>query len=358
LTSTDSSVVKVPHTLDEALDPDWLTAALGRRFPGIKVVAARLGPVVSRVSTNARFEIECEGGQPPDLPRHLCVKGYFSEQVGVLRSAGEPEVLFYRDLADPIGVRTLKCVYADIDPETRHGVVITHDVAICGATFLDALSPYTVEQAEASLDLYASLHGRTWGRTLDVEGEWLAPRIAGTLRARGLKEIKGNFGGPIGAGVPQAARDAERLLAAITGLAQMAPVEPSSILHGDAHIGNVFLDRSGAAWLVDWQLVQRGPWYLDAGYHIGCVLPVADRRRHEERLLTHYLERLAAAGGEPPTLGDAHAGMCAGLVYGFFLWAITLKVHPSITTAMLARLGTAVADHDALAVTERLTGIQ
>jgi hypothetical protein len=36
-----------------------------------------------------------------------------------------------------------------------------------------------------------------------------------------------------------------------------------------------------------------------------------------------------------------------GLVYGFFLWAITLKVAPPITTAMLERLGCAVADHEA-----------
>ena len=36
-----------------------------------------------------------------------------------------------------------------------------------------------------------------------------------------------------------------------------------------------------------------------------------------------------------------------GMVYGFFLWAITLKVAPSITTAMLERLGSSVADHHA-----------
>jgi hypothetical protein len=35
------------------------------------------------------------------------------------------------------------------------------------------------------------------------------------------------------------------------------------------------------------------------------------------------------------------------MVYGFFLWGITLKVHPTVTTAMLERLGAAVADHDA-----------
>ena len=40
------------------------------------------------------------------------------------------------------------------------------------------------------------------------------------------------------------------------------------------------------------------------------------------------------------------------MLYGFFLWAITLKVAPPITTVMLERLGTAVADHDAYSSVE------
>ena len=41
--------------------------------------------------------------------------------------------------------------------------------------------------------------------------------------------------------------------------------------------------------------------------------------------------------------------MRIGLVYGFYLWSITLKVAPLITTAMLERLGSAVVDHEAYA---------
>jgi hypothetical protein len=41
--------------------------------------------------------------------------------------------------------------------------------------------------------------------------------------------------------------------------------------------------------------------------------------------------------------------MGIGMVYGFFLWAITLKVAPAVTTVMLERLGNAVNDHRAYA---------
>ena len=281
------------------------------------------------------------------------MKGYFtdwSETAALSRTAGEPEAWFYRDLATASGVRTLHDVYADVDPVTHHGVVITEDVATAGATFLDALSDYTPEQTAASLEQYAVLHGRTW-ESDGLDRHWLSPRVDATLKVRGLKEIRGNFDGPIGSRVPEQVRDPERLVQSIGRLAGVvAQARPRCLLHGDAHVGNLYLDPSGQPCLVDWQLVQAGPWYLDVGYHLACTVGVEDRRRTERDLLAHYLERLEAEGGEPPAWDDAWQSIGMGILYGFFLWAITLKVAPPVTTVMLERLGTAVADHDAYAL--------
>lgn len=338
----------VPETLQEVLSPTWLTAALGLTFPGINVTKVTLGPVVARVSTNARCRIECEGDLPPDLSPYLCVKGYFADGAGRYRHVGVPEAMFYRDLAELSGVRTLRSVYSDVDRDTGTGVVITEDVAASGATFLDALSPYTPEQATASLEQYAILHARTWNDPKLEAAEWLSPRLAATLQARGLTEIRGNFDGPIGAGVPDAVRDPERLVDAVKALPAITESSPHCLVHGDAHVGNLFLDADGRPCLVDWQLVQRGPWYIDVGYHLGCVLPVEDRRKHEQALLDHYLRRATDLGAPVPSWDEAWAALSYGLVYGFFLWGITLKVDPAITTEMLTRLSTAVADHEAL----------
>jgi hypothetical protein len=347
--------VPVPETLEEAMSPVWLSAALGQRFPEIRVTSVTPGPIVSRVSANARFRITCEPHLPPGLPDHLCIKGYFSdlsEWAVLSRTAGEPEALFYRELAAFAGVRTLRSFYADIDPTTHHGVVISDDVVQQGACFLDALSDFTPDQAAHSLEQYAVLHGRTWAWE-QLADPRLSPRVEATLRARGVPEIRGNFDGPIGAGVPSEIRDADHLVN-VVGLLQrhLTSAQPRCLLHGDAHIGNVYLDGAGRPCLVDWQLVQRGPWYLDVGYHIACAIGVEDRRRAERDLLTHYLEHLGAQGGEVPTWDEAWRLVRVGMVYGFFLWAITLKVAPQITTAMLERLGTAVADHDAYSVIE------
>jgi hypothetical protein len=78
-------------------------------------------------------------------------------------------------------------------------------------------------------------------------------------------------------------------------------------------------------------------------------MSVGDRRRFEEELLASYLDRLRAEGCEPPSWDEAWRAIGMGMLYGFFLWAITLKVRPDVTTVMLERLGTAVADHKAFA---------
>ncbi len=348
--SRRTSVVtaEVPETLDRALSPEWLTAALRPRFPGIAVTAVQRGPVVDRVSTNACFTIECEGGVPEGLSPHLCVKGYFNEIGRADRRIGEPEAYFYRDLLAHTGVRTLRDVYADIGADTRHGVIITEDVLAGGGTFLDATSAYTPEQAALSLAQFATLHARTWGLTPDSEPSWLTPRLAHLYAVRGLKEISNNFDGPIGAGVPVEVRSAQGLFDGYRKLvaAEAASSAPQCVIHGDAHVGNLYLDGEGLPSLVDWQLVQRGRWYLDVGYHIASTLTVEDRRRSERELLRHYLDALAAYGVPAPSWEEAWGAIGRGILHGFYLWGITVQVTPSLTTELLHRMGTAAADHN------------
>jgi Ser/Thr protein kinase RdoA (MazF antagonist) len=119
------------------------------------------------------------------------------------------------------------------------------------------------------------------------------------------------------------------------------------VIHGDTHPGNVFLDGTGRPSLLDWQLVQRGPWYIDVGYHLASVLTVADRRRSETDLVRHYLDRLAVDGIDLQLNEQVWQGLRRGMIHGYYLWGITLKVDPRKTAVLLERLGTAVADHDA-----------
>jgi hypothetical protein len=350
VSSSHQRHIPVPRTLADLMCPEWLSLALGEQFPGVRVTGVTPGPVISRVSTNARFRVECDEGIPAGLSPDLCAKGYFTEEGWPARHVGMIEASFYRDLAVPAGIRTLRSVYAGIDPETRHGVVITEDVVAQGATFLDATSTYTVELAAQSLKELAKLHAATWGDPAVGAASWLTPRLESHIAHRGVREIRGNFESAIGAGVPDEARDAGRLADAYRALAEQArTAAPWSVIHGDAHVGNLYLDAAGRPSFVDWQLVQRGPWYLDVGYHIASALAVDDRRRAERDLVRHYLDELSAAGIEAPSAQEAWPGVRRGMLHGFYLWAITLKVDPALTSVLLHRLGTAAADHDAFA---------
>ncbi len=336
----------VPDTIEQALDPAWLTDALGLRFSGIEVTRVTPGPVVERLSTNARFRIECAGGLPDGLVPTLCVKGYFGEKGRPMAHVGEPEAHFYATLAEATGVHTLRSVYADVNPASHHGVVITEDVVAAGGEFLDALSPYTPEQTAQSLAQFARLHAGTWGVNDLIDEPWLASRIPSYFAYRGVDDIQKNFDGAVGVDVAPEVRDAQRLVDALWVLAERSESPGWTVIHGDAHVGNIFLDADGAPALVDWQLVQRGHWGIDVGYHIASALTTADREAHERDLLTHYLECLRSHGVDAPGWDDAWDAYRAGIVYGYFLWAITLVVKPAIIQVLLQRLSAAAAAHD------------
>ncbi len=333
--------VRLPDTLADATSPAWLAAVLGE-----EVVSVTVGEVDERVSTNAPVTVELAGGRT----RRLWIKGYFNELGKPYRFTGIPEALFYRDLVATTGVRTLDAVFADVDDETQANVLVTADVSGGEAAFLHARCEYSVDQAAETLDQLATLHAATWLDEGLADVPWLEPRLELYAAVRGVAEISTNFDGPIGAGAPESVRDAVRLHSAYVALAtEDRTGAPWCVIHGDPHIGNVYLDDAGRPSLVDWQLVQRGPWYLDVGYHIGSVLTVEDRRRAEVDLVHRYLERLEAGGVPLPSDDEVWRGFRRGLLHGFYLWGITFKVDPRKTAVMLERLGTAVADHDAYA---------
>ena len=240
------TTVPVPDTLDQALSPEWLTAALQPRFPGIEVCGVVPGPVVDRISTNARFSIECAGGCPDGLSPACVSRATSTKSAVQARYIGAPEAGFYRDLAAATGVRTLRSVYADIDPATQHGVVITEDVVSQGGTFLDGNSPYTPDQTAQTLAEFARLHAATWADPRYNDVQWLAPRLGRVLEVWGeattIDIIGRNFNGPNGQGIPEEVRDAHRLVDAYRSLAAAASIR--CVIHGDAHVGNLFLDAA------------------------------------------------------------------------------------------------------------------
>jgi hypothetical protein len=336
-----------PLSLDELLDTGWLSWALSQGREPVRVtdfdVIETLGPSALKIRMVVRY-----ADAPVGLPDRLCIKGVFDPKLANYLQSGaqEAEANFYAQCAPLLSCRVPPTYYSATDPTTRAGVTIMQDLVPAGARFLSALSPYTPEQAYRSLDQLARLHGGSSNERFAqmpwIEGKLDFLHTSLQVSPAQLSEL---LHGERGAPLPEAIRSGERLFEAIGDLARRGKTLPACLIHGDAHAGNVF-EMDGETGLIDWQLLQRGHWSLDIAYHTAAVLTVEDRRANEQDLLRHYLDRLAAHGGEAPDWDEAWLHYRQSLAYGFLLWGITLRVEPAIIHAFVERLGTAVADHD------------
>ena len=96
------------------------------------------------------------------------------------------------------------------------------------------------------------------------------------------------------------------------------------MVHGDAHIGNAYVEPDGRVGFVDWQTVAVGPWVHDVNYFLVSALDVPDRRAHERELLGHYLKALASFGVSAPGLDEAWSDYRRATVHGFLGWLCNL----------------------------------
>ena len=71
---------------------------------------------------------------------------------------------------------------------------------------------------------------------------------------------------------------------------------PQTVIHGDAHIGNLF-DDDGRTGFLDWGLVVVSTALRDVSYFLNMSLSVEDRRGHDRALIQHYLDVRRALGG-------------------------------------------------------------
>ena len=79
---------------------------------------------------------------------------------------------------------------------------------------------------------------------------------------------------------------------------------PQTYIHGDAHIGNVFLDQ-GRVGFVDWGLSRVSTPLRDVSYFLTMTVDPEERRRSERDLLRLYLDALRTAGGADIAFDDA-----------------------------------------------------
>ena len=358
----DASHLPLPITV-EGITPEWLTAALRTRAPGVTVHGLEVVDVVDTTTTKVRLRLDRDTrAVDAGIPELIIVKGGFQEHSRELAKMHLREVRAYRDVFPEVPLRTPACFFADFDPERQQGIVIMEDLVARGVEFCHATKPQTHDQVAQRLSALAAFHAKTWADPgLLGGGRWgdlvdFFDVMRGFFDRYTTPERWERFvSAPRGAATSVRFHDRGWMIDAWTRVSRFGQSLPHCVLHGDVHLGNLYIDTDGAPGFFD-PLASRGPGMLEVAYHVSASIDTADRAGWEPDLVRHYLAELGRHGTEPPRFEDAMRQYAVFLLYGLFIW-LTTESHyqtEAVNTANAARVSAAMIAHDSAALISTL----
>jgi Ser/Thr protein kinase RdoA (MazF antagonist) len=202
----------------------------------------------------------------------------------------------------------------------------------------------------------ARLHSAFWGGRFDVQAlSWVQPFTVWFSMARGVDAGLERAAARIPSEVAQLGGTVideswQRYLGTVTD-------GPSTLLHGDAHIGNTYTLPGDRVGFLDWQVVRRGNHCLDVAYFLQGALAVEDRQASERELVAHYHRSLSLPDGQTPTLPNVWLMYRAAAAHGLTVWLATASSNwqrPEVSLALAERYAQAFVDLDTAAAIDEL----
>lgn len=280
----------LPRTVED-IDPAVLSRVMGTTVRSIRVLSHDSG-------TSSRGRLVLTGR---DVPHSVFVKvaaqTAATRLIGELGRLGHTEVRFYRELAPQV-IGVPYCYGTAFDPWTGRYLLVLEDLPAESCEFPDTLHPLSADRASLIVELLAELHAAFWGR-LPRGGHgpmsWLytpsgdvTSLLTGSLMHTSIKRLAERTTIPVDNGTFIA--DNYRAVAALID------TPPHTVMHGDAHPGNMYF-LGGKAGLLDWQAVRRGHPSRELAYTLITSLTPEDRQASQRELIDHYRRALMAAGG-------------------------------------------------------------
>ncbi len=307
----------LPRTV-EAIDAALLSKVMGSTVRSVIVVDSDAG-------TSSRARLALTGD---DVPETVFVKitaqTAATRLMGELGRLGDTEVRFYSQLAPELnGVP--KAYGTSFDSWTGRYLLVLEDLPADSCEFPDTLHPPSIDQASLIVELLAALHATFWDR-LPRDGRgplrWLytpsgdvTSLLTGSLMNTSIKRLSERRTIPVENG--RFIADNYRAVAAVID------TPPHTVMHGDAHPGNVYF-RDGEAGLLDWQAVRRGHPSRELAYTLITSLTPEDRRAAQRDLLDDYQRALVAAGGPDLDRDDLWLRYRQGALYAYTATLITV----------------------------------
>jgi hypothetical protein len=359
---SDNNYFPLPLAVEE-ISKEWLTAALRQRASKATVEAFDIMNVVRTTTTKVRIRLHLdEAGRRAGIPELIVVKGGFEEHGRILEKMHLREVRGYRDVYPFAPLRSPACFFADFDVHRKQGIVIMEDLVARGVSFCHALQPQTYEQAARRLSALAQFHAQTWqSPELEAGGRWhdlvdFFSVMQGFFDRYMTPEKWETFmSKPRGVATSFRFRDRDWMVEAWGRMCRFASQLPHCVLHGDVHLGNLYVESDGTPGFLD-TLASKGPGMLEVAYFLSASIDTADRANWEGALVRHYLDELARGGATPPTFDQAMQQYRVFLLYGLFIWQTT-ESHfqpETVNTANAARVSAAMLDHNSIDTIVRL----
>ncbi|WP_159931146.1 phosphotransferase [Oceanicoccus sp. KOV_DT_Chl] len=217
---------------------------------------------------------------------------------GALFQLGLNEIGFYRDIAANLTIDKPNS-FGLMGNRYRY-LILIEDLSD-QATFTDISFRCDLQQAESVIDTLANLHASCWqDARFDSQWQWvnrqqyqrnhifltLLRQQSSAIAIKRYKEL-------LPENTPQIAtlinQHYEKLV-------QQWGEGERTLVHGDAHIGNMYFKADGKAGLLDWQVIGYEHGMRDVTYFIINSLPTELRREYQQHLIERYTSRLLKQG--------------------------------------------------------------
>lgn len=280
----------LPRDVDD-LTADWFAAALDADVATATVVDRHTG-------TTGRARVALEGA--PGVPATVFVKlppfGESQRRLVDATGMGVAEARFYRDLAPELPVAVPQVWFADTDGTDY--VMVLEDLAARGATFPRPSDPDIAERTADIVEQLALLHAPYWDSPRFGPGgdlDWLVERA--TRGGGGGTHFVENAVNVLG---DQMDDDFHRIaacyLAHAPEIVALQRAGVGTLVHGDDHLGNLYVEPDGRTGFLDWAVVCRYPGMRDVTYVLCNSVPPEVREEIEVDLIRGYCDRLATYG--------------------------------------------------------------
>ncbi|MDA4109124.1 aminoglycoside phosphotransferase family protein [Mycolicibacterium holsaticum] len=353
----------------ESITAEWLNRVMAPVLHQTRVESLRIESHSSGTSVRARIHLRYHAPhteqQLPSTVFVKCAPSLVTRLGNGLSGTAFAEAGFYNQLRDRFELEAPYGYYSAAQRRSYRAIHLLEDlVATRAATFCVPTAAITRQQADQIVEQLALLHGQgaelalddlrrpSWLRTYPQW--WQATGSISMIRRYHLRgqrraDDEGLTPRRLVARGEQLWRGFEASVDAHRGLAR-------TLIHGDTHLGNWYINDAQRMGLCDWQCISAGHWSRDLAYALASTLTVEQRRDWEDALIDAYLERLAAQGGAVETRARAMELYRQQLFGALAMWTTTLQppkflpdMQPQATSAeMLRRILTAIDDHDAL----------